>query len=855
MAKLKSTAVKVYPTAFRGPSSGATKYNPESRLNTEFNVTNFINRLSSKDNFVIDWNSGSKIIKFNIHGYYFESNLTEFLGVGGAGAAWTNIYASIKLLPFTTDEGEPTNPNTKYKAFTLVGTEDSGTTVSSSGRILDVDSSGTFIFEGVDLHQTAINPPAGTDVYELHLLSGGPSAWAVPLNSRLKFLATDVEGLPTINNSTTLKTDNTIFAPTTAGTAGQLSVSQGGTSAPTWISTADVVVGEASQAVQLKSSRNLWGRPFNGTAAISGAITGTGSITPTTTNTSNIGASDNVYANVFATTFTGNLTGNVTGSVSGNAGTVTNGVYTTGDQTIEGTKTFSSTISGSINGNAATVTNGVVTTGSYSDPSWLTISKSKVGLGNVENTALSTWTGTNTIATVGTITSGTWTGTAIALANGGTGATDAPTARTNLGLGSMSTQASSNVSITGGSVTGITDITIADGGTGASTAAAARTNLGLGSVENTAISTWAGSSNLTTLGTVTTGTWNATTIALANGGTGATTAANARTNLGLGTLSTQASNNVSITGGSISGITDLAVADGGTGASTAADARTNLGLGTISTQASSNVSITGGSITGITDLTVADGGTGASTAADARTNLGLGNVNNTTDANKPVSTATQTALDLKANIASPTFTGSPAAPTATIENDSTLIATTQFVRRAVRNHTNSYVLKHDSTAYGYTNLVQSINHTFPFSSTMELTLKQATWYRVSFFGVYSRASGSTSTMKLGLGFISSTSSASIILSGRYAGTTAATSLSLSSIISTAAIADANMTGPTFATSSVSFAVAEAVIEFEAVVYTGSATGIRPMFGVSSGGGGSSFFKAGTTLTAVEIAAP
>jgi hypothetical protein len=42
-------------------------------------------------------------------------------------------------------------------------------------------------------------------------------------------------------------------------------------------------------------------------------------------------------------------------------------------------------------------------------------------------------------------------------------------------------------------------------------------------------------------------------------------------------------------------------------------ARTSLGLGSISTQAANNVSISGGSITGITDLAVADGGTGVST--------------------------------------------------------------------------------------------------------------------------------------------------------------------------------------------------------------------------------------------------
>jgi hypothetical protein len=43
--------------------------------------------------------------------------------------------------------------------------------------------------------------------------------------------------------------------------------------------------------------------------------------------------------------------------------------------------------------------------------------------------------------------------------------------------------------------------------------------------------------------------------------------------------------------------------------------------------------------------------------------VGLGSVDNTADTAKPVSTATQTALNLKANLASPTFTGTVAAST------------------------------------------------------------------------------------------------------------------------------------------------------------------------------------------------
>lgn len=65
--------------------------------------------------------------------------------------------------------------------------------------------------------------------------------------------------------------------------------------------------------------------------------------------------------------------------------------------------------------------------------------------------------------------------------------------------------------------------------------------------------------------------------------------------------------------------------------------------------------------------------------------VGLGNVSNTSDANKPVSTATQTALDLKANLASPALTGVPTAPTATAGTSTTQLATTAFTTTALAN--------------------------------------------------------------------------------------------------------------------------------------------------------------------------
>ena len=211
------------------------------------------------------------------------------------------------------------------------------------------------------------------------------------------------------------------------------------------------------------------------------------------------------------------------------------------------------------------------------------------------------------------------------------------------GLGTMSTQNANSVSITGGSVSGITDLAVADGGTGASDAAGARTNLGaVGtgltisagtgltgggdlsanrtiSLANTAVTaaSYGSASQVATFTVDAQGRLTAasnTNIAIAN------TAVS-----GLGTMSTQSANNVSISGGSITGITDLAVADGGTGASSASGARSNL-LPSYTSNAGKVLAVNVGG----TDVEwIAAGGVGTVTSITAGTGLTGGTITST----------------------------------------------------------------------------------------------------------------------------------------------------------------------------------------------------------------------------------
>jgi hypothetical protein len=137
-------------------------------------------------------------------------------------------------------------------------------------------------------------------------------------------------------------------------------------------------------------------------------------------------------------------------------------------------------------------------TGSAATPIALTAAQVKtlLALNNVENTALSTWAGSTSLVTLGTVTTGTWSATAIAETKGGTN-------QTTYTLGDILYSSASNTlsKLAGNTTSAKQFLTM----TGTGTVAAApvwstvtSTDVGLGNVENTALSTWAGSTSLTT---------------------------------------------------------------------------------------------------------------------------------------------------------------------------------------------------------------------------------------------------------------------------------------------------------------------------------------------------------------------
>jgi len=160
------------------------------------------------------------------------------------------------------------------------------------------------------------------------------------------------------------------------------------------------------------------------------------------------------------------------------------------------------------------------------------------------------------------------------------------------------------------------------------------------------------SSSLTSVGTITTGTWNGTAVAIAYGGTGQSTAS-ASINALLPSQTSEANKYLTTNGTAASwGAILLSHISGVTTTTSEINYVTGV-TSPIQTQLGTKANIASPTFTGTVSGITA-------------TMVGLGNVDNTADTAKPVSTAQQTALDLKANLASPTFTGTVSGITKTM---------------------------------------------------------------------------------------------------------------------------------------------------------------------------------------------
>lgn len=206
--------------------------------------------------------------------------------------------------------------------------------------------------------------------------------------------------------------------------------------------------------------------------------------------------------------------------------------------------------------------------------------------GTLSGTTLASNVVSSSLTSVGTIGTGTWQGTLIGPTYGGTGVNNGSSTIT-LG-GSFAT---SGVFATTLTVTGATNVTLPTSGT----------------LVNTAVSTL---SSLSSIGTVTVGTWNATAIGPTYGGTGQTSYATGDLLYASGT-NTLAKLTAGTNGYVLTLSSGVPVWSAATGVSSISFGTTGLTPSTAST----------GAVTVSGTLALANGGTGATTVSAAQTNL------------------------------------------------------------------------------------------------------------------------------------------------------------------------------------------------------------------------------------------
>ena len=217
--------------------------------------------------------------------------------------------------------------------------------------------------------------------------------------------------------------------------------------------------------------------------------------------------------------------------------------------------------------------------------------------------------------------------------------------------------------------------------------------------------TYTGQASITTLGTIATGVWNGTDIGVAHGGTGASDAATARTNLGLAIGS-----DVQAFDAQLSDVAGLTPADGaviiGNGsnfvAETGATLRTSLGLGTGDTPTFNGAAMGSAAITGVADPSNAqDAATKAyvdTQSASVSSTIAGDSGSAAVSLGSQTLTIAGTANEIETSMSGTTLTiGIPTNPTlsgnATITGNLTVQGTQNTVNSTVVNVQNAFVFE------------------------------------------------------------------------------------------------------------------------------------------------------------------
>jgi hypothetical protein len=495
------------------------------------------------------------------------------ISIGGTGAfvglAGTQTITGAKTFSGTVALGSSATATTKSAGdnSTSVATTayvDNAVTGLSSSLVVAGDTANTTVVVGTDTLTisggTGLSSAATTDTITINLDNTAVSAGSYGNAVSVGTFTVDAQGRLTSASNTAIAIPSTAvtdFTEASQDVTGAQIVTNGshtgisatyddGTDGGINLSLTDTTVTAASYGTASSVASFTVDAKGRLTAASNTTISITSSQVSdlsTSAVTSIVGTTNEVTVN----TSTGSVQIGLPDSV-----TISNNLTVSGDLTVNGTTTTinSTTISvddknielGSVASPTDTTANGggitlkgatdktlnwVSSTGAWTSSEHFNIATGKEyhinGASVLNATTLGSSVVASSLTSVGTIGTGIWQGTAVAVAYGGTGATDAATARTNLGLA-----IGTNVQAYDAELAAIAGLSSAADRlpyfTGSGTAALATfTSFGRSLVDDTSAST-------------------------------------ARTTLGLGTIATQNSNNVTITGGSIDGITF----DGGT---------------------------------------------------------------------------------------------------------------------------------------------------------------------------------------------------------------------------------------------------------------------------------------------------